>query len=188
MVTGRRDPGEPLSWPVRAFPVPVSVPTTPCRSARFGPPASRSGSPPDSGEPVERVGAFRRPPRVLDSPLRLCPSETLRLGTSLPISKSNTVSCFRAWVLPLHREVGPATVTSGLGLSHARSRRPVETVHRRVLSRFICCALHHLRSWGLSLSLSPLCLVISHAAGSSPVASLSRMPPMSSPVQGEALA
>ena len=71
LVTGRRDPGEPLGWPVRAFPIPVSVPTTPCRSTRFGPPASRSGSPPDSGEPVERVSALRRPPRVLDSPLRL---------------------------------------------------------------------------------------------------------------------
>ena len=28
-VTGLRDPGEPLGWPVKAFPAPVSVSKTP---------------------------------------------------------------------------------------------------------------------------------------------------------------
>ena len=71
LVTGRRHTGKPLGRPVKAFPILLSVSLAPCRSMRFGPPASRSGSPSDSGEPVERVSALRRPPRVLDSPLRL---------------------------------------------------------------------------------------------------------------------
>ena len=71
VMTGRRHTGKPLGRPVKAFPILLPVSLAPCRSMRFGPPASRSGSPPDSGEPVERVSALRRPPRVLDSPLRL---------------------------------------------------------------------------------------------------------------------
>jgi hypothetical protein len=43
------------------------------------------GRRPGSGEPGERVGALRRPPHVLDCPLRPCPSEILRLVIASPI-------------------------------------------------------------------------------------------------------
>ena len=113
VVTGRRHTGKPLGRPVKAFPILLPVSLAPCRSMRFGPPASRSGSPPDSGEPVERVGALRRPPRVLDSPLRLCPSETLRLGIYSPIRKSISVSTSGLRCYPLHPEVGSSTAEPG---------------------------------------------------------------------------
>ena len=56
-VTGLRDPGEPLGWPVKAFPAPVSVSKTPTYFYAFHWPAGREvgAAVPSSGEPVERV-------------------------------------------------------------------------------------------------------------------------------------
>ena len=114
-------PGEPLGWPVRAFPIPVSVPTTPYRSARFGPPASRSGSPPDSGEPVERVSALRRPPRVLDSPLRLVHQKRCVCGNALCCRFLESPTC--------------TSVQTNLGLrrgsTNSNLKRPTSTPKQR---------------------------------------------------------
>jgi hypothetical protein len=70
------------------------------------------GRRPGSGEPGERVRALRRPPHVLDRPLRRCPSETLGLLIILPIRSSLTISYLRARDLPFIAPGGwPRSIT-----------------------------------------------------------------------------
>jgi hypothetical protein len=113
---------------------------------------------------------LQRPPRVLDRPLRPCPSETLRLVITSPISLSISASNLRARELLLAPRSWSLSAPSGLGLSHARGCKPVEY---RPLARVIavCCALHHLGLVGshshalaLTLSLGPRCLVCRHCS------------------------
>jgi hypothetical protein len=128
------------------------------------------GRRPGSEELGERVGVLQRPPRVLDRPLRPCPSETLHLVISSPIRMSLTISCFRARGLPFAPGSWPRSTPSGVGLTHARGRRPVEDRPPRVLSR---CLVPLIISVVWALSLEDLSL------------SLFRVPPLISPVQGE---
>ena len=90
---------------------------------------------PSSGEPGERTCSLSAAPSPAREPVKafstrgaaegvLLADQVEQLGLELPCSG----------VSPLQREVGPATVTSGLGLSHARSRRPVDD---RPPARFI---------------------------------------------------
>ena len=117
-VTGRRDPGEPLGWPVKAFPAPVSVSKTPYVRASSdlkliaGPPAVRSGPPfLTLGSRANVLVAFRRPPHLLESPLRPSPSEGLRKVCFSPISLSISVSNFWAQVLPFAPGSWPLSIT-----------------------------------------------------------------------------
>ena len=128
------------------------------------------GRRPGSEEPGERVGALRRPPHVLDCPLRLCPSETLGLVVTSPIRKSFSASNLWARELLLAPRSWSLSAPSGLGLSHARGRKPVEyRPPARVIA--VCCAFHHLGLVGshshalaLTLSLGPRCLVCRHCS------------------------
>ena len=72
--TGRRHTGKPLGRPVKALPILLPVSSTPCRSVLCVSLARQPrgwGRRPGSEELGERVGVLQRPPRVLDSPLRL---------------------------------------------------------------------------------------------------------------------
>ena len=84
---------------------------------------------------------------------------------------SITVSYFRARGLPFAPGSWPRNAPSGVGLTHARGRRPVENrPPARIIA--VCCALHHLGRVG------------SHSR-SLFRALLSRVPPLISPVQSE---
>ena len=113
LVTGRRHTGKPLGRPVKAFPILLPVSLAPCRSMRFGPPASRSGSPLRLRRDGRTSKCLAATPSRTRQPVKACPSETLRLRTFSPIRMSISVSYFRARVLPLHREVGPSTAERG---------------------------------------------------------------------------
>jgi len=88
----------------------------------------------------------------------------------LPIRMSISVSNLRARELLLAPRGWSRSAPSGLGLSHARGRKPVEDrPSARVIA--VCCALHHLglvgshsRALALTLSLWPRCLVCRHCS------------------------
>ena len=72
LVTGQRDPGEPLSWPVKAFPAPVSVSKTPYVLCVSHWPAGREvgAAVPSSGEPAERVLSLSAAPSPSRPPVK----------------------------------------------------------------------------------------------------------------------
>ena len=166
ILTGRRSMGEPLVRPVKASPshCPSRRAVDPLRSVRFGPPAARSGSSPRLRGAGRTSESLATTPSSTRQPVKACPSETLRLVIISPIRKIVSVSNFRARELPFAPGSWPLSTPSGLGLSHARGRKPVEdrplTVLRRVLSRVDLCL-----SAELSLSLLTYCEVRETRAG-----------------------
>ena len=79
-----------------------------------GPPAVRSGPPFPAPESRANVRvAFRRPPHLLESPLRPSPSEGLRKVCFSPIRMSISVSSFWAQVLPFAPRSWPLNRRAG---------------------------------------------------------------------------
>ena len=124
-VTGRRSVGEPLVRPVKASP--SHCPSRrPPRSVRFGPPAARSGSSPRLRRAGRTSESLAATPSSTRQPVKAYPSETLGLVVTLPIRMSISVSNLRARELLLAPRGWSRSAPSGLGLSHARGRKPVE--------------------------------------------------------------
>ena len=142
--TGRRHTGKPLGRPVKALPILLPVSSTPCRSMRFiGSPAARLGSPPRLRRAGRTSRCLAATPSSTRQPVKAYPPETLRLVFSLPIRMSISVSNLRARELLLAPRSWSLSAPSGLGLSHARGRKPVEyRPPARVIA--VSCVLHRL--------------------------------------------
>ena len=167
-VTGRRDVREPLVRPVRASPSHCPSRRPPVVLLRFvGPPAARSGSSPRFRRAGRTSESLAATPSSTRQPVKAYPPETLRLVFSLPIRMSISVSNLRARELLLAPRSWSLSAPSGLGLSHARGRKPVEyRPPARVIA--VSCVLHrlglvgshsHALAHSLSLSLGLCCLV-----------------------------
>ena len=104
-----------------------------------GPPAVRSGPPFPAPESRANVHvAFRRPPHLLESPLRPSPPEGLRKVCFSPIRLSNSVSNFHARVLALcNVKLAPQQSQAGQGWATRGVVDLSRTAHRRVLSRVV---------------------------------------------------
>jgi hypothetical protein len=150
-LTGRRDVGEPLVRPVKASP--SHCPSRrPPRSVRFGQPAARSGSSPRLQRAGRTNESLAATPSSTRQPVKAYPSETLHLVVTSPIRKSITASNFRARELPSAPGSWSRSTPSGVGLTHARGRKPVED---RPSARMIAGRLVPI-SQALSLSLDVL--------------------------------
>ena len=84
-VTGLQDPGEPLGWPVKAFPAPVSVSKTPTYFYAFHWPAGREvgAAVPSSGEPGERTCSLSAAPSPSRPPVKAVSTRGAAEGTLL---------------------------------------------------------------------------------------------------------